>query len=355
MLIALVTIAASSLLTLKMTQTWQLYLLWGVVNGTATGAIAIPLAAIVVGSLVRPPARARRRASSARATRRGSSSSCRRSPGSRASTGGTRPSRSPSPRSLIVVPVVVLLRARPPARRRRPRAAARPSDYVRPEVARNPFRSAVEAFVDASRSRTFWLLLATLLHLRAHHERADPDAPDPRGARPRHHAGHRGRAAGADRCVRHRRLDRLGLAHRPLRPPRGCSSGTTACAASRCSRCRCCSRRAHPTLVIFAVFYGLDWVATVPPTIALTATTFGRARTGDAVRLDLRRPPARRRRRGAGRRARSARSRATTTGPSTAPACSRSSPRVLVDRDPARSAPSATGAGSRRAPQSDAI
>jgi predicted MFS family arabinose efflux permease len=33
-------------------------------------------------------------------------------------------------------------------------------------------------------------------------------------------------------------------------------------------------------LTAFAVFYGLDWVATVPPTVRLTADTFGRARAG---------------------------------------------------------------------------
>ena len=33
-------------------------------------------------------------------------------------------------------------------------------------------------------------------------------------------------------------------------------------------------------LVAFAVFYGLDWVATVPPTVAITADTFGRERVG---------------------------------------------------------------------------
>src|SRR4029079_15698662 len=33
-------------------------------------------------------------------------------------------------------------------------------------------------------------------------------------------------------------------------------------------------------LVMFAVFYGLDWVATVPPTVAITADTFGRERVG---------------------------------------------------------------------------
>jgi predicted MFS family arabinose efflux permease len=36
----------------------------------------------------------------------------------------------------------------------------------------------------------------------------------------------------------------------------------------------------HLGLVAFAVFYGLDWVATVPPTVALTADTFGRERVG---------------------------------------------------------------------------
>jgi MFS family permease len=33
-------------------------------------------------------------------------------------------------------------------------------------------------------------------------------------------------------------------------------------------------------LILFIVFYGLDWVATVPPTVALTAETFGRERVG---------------------------------------------------------------------------
>ncbi len=33
-------------------------------------------------------------------------------------------------------------------------------------------------------------------------------------------------------------------------------------------------------LVVFAVFYGLDWVATVPPTVRLAADVFGKARVG---------------------------------------------------------------------------
>ena len=33
-----------------MTEPWQLYLLWGVVIGSATGALAVPLAAIIANT-----------------------------------------------------------------------------------------------------------------------------------------------------------------------------------------------------------------------------------------------------------------------------------------------------------------
>jgi sugar phosphate permease len=33
-------------------------------------------------------------------------------------------------------------------------------------------------------------------------------------------------------------------------------------------------------LNVFAVFYGLDWIATVPPTVRLTADVFGRRQVG---------------------------------------------------------------------------
>jgi predicted MFS family arabinose efflux permease len=36
-------------------------------------------------------------------------------------------------------------------------------------------------------------------------------------------------------------------------------------------------------LSLFAVFYGLDWVATVPPTVRLTAQHFGKDRAGIAI------------------------------------------------------------------------
>jgi predicted MFS family arabinose efflux permease len=35
-----------------------------------------------------------------------------------------------------------------------------------------------------------------------------------------------------------------------------------------------------PGMFVFVVIYGLDWVATVPPTVALTLQTFGRESAG---------------------------------------------------------------------------
>ena len=49
------------------------------------------------------------------------------------------------------------------------------------------------------------------------------------------------------------------------------------------------------SLSLFAVFYGLDWVATVPPTVRLSGRAFGPETRERDLRLDLRRPPARRR------------------------------------------------------------
>ena len=51
------TIAAGAALTTQMTQPWQLYLLWGVVVGSATGAMARSLAATVANRWFVEPAR----------------------------------------------------------------------------------------------------------------------------------------------------------------------------------------------------------------------------------------------------------------------------------------------------------
>ena len=58
---------------------------------------------------------------------------------------------------------------------------------------------------------------------------------------------------------------------------------------------------ADAALLAFVVVYGLDWVATVPPTSALATAHFG-SQAGDRLRLDLRCAPAGRGDCGVGRR-----------------------------------------------------
>ena len=118
-----------------------------------------------------------------------------------------------------------------------------------------------------------------VLHLRPLDQRPDRDAPDPGRGRPPHDRGHRRVAARADGALRRDRHDGLGLAHRP---PRSAAPARLVLRVPRPRRDRACRSRSAPgyALVAFAVFYGLDWVATVPPTVAITADTFGRERVG---------------------------------------------------------------------------
>ena len=58
---ALCQVAVGAGLSVFMTQPWQLYLLWGVVIGSATGALAVPLAAIISTSWFAVRARSRER------------------------------------------------------------------------------------------------------------------------------------------------------------------------------------------------------------------------------------------------------------------------------------------------------
>ena len=59
-------------------------------------------------------------------------------------------------------------------------------------------------------------------------------------------------------------------------PRRAAAGLLRAARASRCSCCRRCSgRTCSVSMIAFIVFYGLDWVATVPPTLALCREHFG--------------------------------------------------------------------------------
>ena len=98
-------------------------------------------------------------------------------------------------------------------------------------------------------------------------------------------------------------------------------------------------------LSLFAMFYGLDWIATVPPTVRLTAQTLRRRARQPRVRLDLCRPSARRGDRGLRRRACRARCLRATCRPSSSPA--RSCIFAAADRAGDLAAGAEAGGGSR--------
>lgn len=50
---SLIAVSAGSALTVLMDPPWQLDLLWGIVMGAATGAVAVPLAAVIANRFVR--------------------------------------------------------------------------------------------------------------------------------------------------------------------------------------------------------------------------------------------------------------------------------------------------------------
>ena len=161
------------------------------------------------------------------------------SPGSRPRWAGATPSAgSRWSRSCVVLPLVaLLLRDRPADMGLRPYGAV--EDDPPPPPAAQPVPRRVRR--RAALGRRLADVLAAdrqLLHLRRDHERAHRHAPDPRRDGSRDDGGRGGGPAGHDRRLRPRR-HALPPAGSPTATTRAsCSSGTTACAGSRCSRCR---------------------------------------------------------------------------------------------------------------------
>ncbi len=276
-LVAVTTIAAGASLTTVMNAPYQLDLLWGVVVGGATGAVSVPLAATIANRWF--------------STRRGLVTGILTASNASgqmiflpalawlATAYGWRwAALSVAIVAMtIVFPVVaIVVRDRPQSMGIEPYGATEPVPV--PERSPHPFRPAIQGLMLGFRSRVFWLLSATFFicglstngligtHLIPaaidHHMRAVTGASllalmglfDVIGTTlsgwltdkldPRHllawYYGLRGLAV--------------------IALPAAFGSGYA--------------------LVAFAVFYGLDWVATVPPTVALTADTFGRERVG---------------------------------------------------------------------------
>jgi len=276
---ALVTVSVGSALTVVMTQPWQLCLLWGVVNGLATGAVSVPLAAIIANRWFVQ----RRGLVTGLLTASNATGQLVFLPVLAAivtSFGWRWAAVTVATVAIgVVFPLVVLLmRDRPSDIGLRAFGETVETVDAAPSTA-NPFALAVDGLRTGMRSTNFWLLtgsfficgLSTTGLIQTH---LIPAAMD--------HGYAEVAAAGLLATIgvfdivgttvsgwltdRHdprlllfwyyalRGLSLLALPYLFGAPRFG--------------------------LILFIVFYGLDWVATVPPTVMLTAETFGRERVG---------------------------------------------------------------------------
>jgi sugar phosphate permease len=277
MLVALVTIAAGASLTTVMTAAWQFCLLWGVVVGGATGAVAIPLAATVANRWF--------------STRRGLVTGILTASNASgqmvflpalawlATVYGWRwAAVSVAVLAMVVVfPVVAFfVRDRPQSMGLQPYGATEPVPV--PVRSEHPFRPAFSGLLLGVRSGTFWLLVSTFFvcglstnglvgtHL-------IPAAID-------HHLT---AVTGASLLALMGLFDVIGTTSSGWLTdrvdPRLLLAWYYALRGLAVIALPVAFGSGY-ALVAFAVFYGLDWVATVPPTVAITADTFGSERVG---------------------------------------------------------------------------
>ncbi|MEQ3554559.1 MFS transporter [Pseudonocardia nematodicida] len=270
---ALVLVAVGAGSTVFMTQVWQLVLLWGVVVGLGTGSMALALVATVVNRWFV----ARRGLVSGILTAATATGQLVFLPAVAAivETGGWRPAALVTAgAALVVVPVVVLFLPDRPADVGALPYGGTGSDVVAPRRT-GAARLALQALAGATRNRTFWLLTsgfficgATTAGLVQSH--FVPAAHD--------HGMPATTAASLLAVVGV--FDLVGTI---------CSGWLTDRVDPRLLlgayyALRGVSLFALPPLfgtdlnasmLAFVVFYGLDWVATVPPTMALAREAFG--------------------------------------------------------------------------------
>jgi MFS family permease len=277
MLVALATISLGAGLTTVMSAPWQLDLLWGVVVGGATGAVAVPLAATIANRWFWE----RRGFVTGILTASNASGQMVFLPvlAVLVTDHGWRwaPVAVVAVAMLVVFPIVAaFVRDRPQSLGLQPWGAT--EDIPVPPKPERPFRPAIEGLKLGLRDSTFWLLAASFFvcglstngligtHL-------IPAAVD-------HHMT---AVAGASLLALMGFFDVVGTTvsgwltdrwdPRRLLAWYYALRGLAVIALPY-------AFGSNVALVVFAVFYGLDWVATVPPTAALTADRFGRERVG---------------------------------------------------------------------------
>ena len=276
-LIAVTTIAVGASLTTVMNAPYQLDLLWGVVVGGATGAVSVPLAATIANRWFTT----RRGLVTGILTASNASGQMIFLPALAwlATAYGWRWAALSVAfvAMLIVFPfVAIVVRDRPQSIGIEPFGA---TEHVPvPERSARPFRPAIDGLLLGFKSRVFWLLSATFFicglstngligtHL-------IPAAID-----------HNMRAVtGASLLALMGLFDVIGTTLSGWLTDRVDPRHLLAWYYGLRGLAVIALPAAFGSgyaLVAFAVFYGLDWVATVPPTVALTADTFGRERVG---------------------------------------------------------------------------
>src|SRR4029077_1244342 len=274
---ALIAVSAGSALTIFMNQPWQLDLLWGVVVGIGTGSMASGLAAtaasrwfvkrrgLVLGALTAAGATGQLIFLPALAW-------------FAVNVGWRASALIVAGAALIGVPLVIILMRDRPADVGLRAYGATEADEPAPPL-RNPVRAALGGLAMGVRNRNFWLLAGSFFICGARTNgligtpltpaSIDHGMPEVTAASLLAFIGVFDVAGTmisgwlTDRLHSRRRL----FLHYGLR---GLSLLFLPYAFGV----------QYFGLFLFIVFYGLDWVATVPPTVALTADTFGRRNLG---------------------------------------------------------------------------
>ncbi|MCW0212890.1 MAG: MFS transporter [Pseudonocardia sp.] len=270
---ALVLVSAGSGLTVFMTASWQLVMLWGVVVGVGTGSMAMALVATVVGRWFV----ARRGLVSGILTAANATGQLIFLPAIAhivASGGWRSAALTVSGAALVVVPVVLLfLRDRPSDVGALPYGGTE-ADVVEP-LRSGAARLAISTLVTAAKNRTFWLLVAGFFVcgattnglIQSHFVPAAHDHGMPATT-----------AAGLLAIVGI--FDLVGTIFSGWLTDRYDPRVLLAVyyllrGVSLAALPPLFGADVNASIFAFIIFYGLDWVATVPPTMALCRSAFG--------------------------------------------------------------------------------
>jgi sugar phosphate permease len=275
---AFLAVSISAAVTTAMNAPWQLDLLWGVVNGLATGAISVPLAAIIANRWFVK----RRGLVTGLLTASNATGQLIFLPllASIVTRWGWRYAAVTTSvvAIAVVLPLVALFLRNRPADLGLPPYGGEEIEPA-PAPVRNPFAGAIAALAEARHSREFWLLagsfficgLSTNGLIGTH---LIPAAMD--------HGF--GEVAAASLLATIGVFDIVGTTCSGLLTdrydPRVLLFWYYGLRGLSLLALPYAFGSPHFGLILFVVFYGLDWIATVPPTVALTAEIFGRDRVG---------------------------------------------------------------------------